>query len=55
METNGNGKPNQVKHLVKPHILLIGLVLVAFNSYWCLIGTLETVSPVGSQSKAHVS
>ena len=24
---------------VKPHILLIGLVLVAFNSYWCLMGT----------------
>ena len=36
---NGNGKPNQVKQLVKPHILLIGLVLVAFNSYWCLMGT----------------
>ena len=35
METNGNGKT----HLVKPHILLIGLVLVAFNSYWCLMGT----------------
>ena len=33
--TNGNGKQN----LVKPHILLIGLVLVAFNSYWCLMGT----------------
>ena len=32
---NGNGKTN----LVKPHILLIGLVLVAFNSYWCLMGT----------------
>ena len=28
--SNGNGKQN----LVKPHILLIGLVLVAFNSYW---------------------
>ena len=39
METNGNGKPSQVKRLVKPHILLIGLVLVAFNSYWCLMGT----------------
>ena len=25
--------------LSKPHILLIGLVLVAFNSYWCLMGT----------------
>ena len=37
--TNGNAKPNQVKRLVKPHILLIGLVLVAFNSYWCLMGT----------------
>ena len=35
METNGNGK----KNLVKPHILLIGLALVAFNSYWCLMGT----------------
>ena len=35
METNGNGKQN----LVKPHILLIGLILVAFNSYWCLMGT----------------
>jgi Na+/phosphate symporter len=35
METNGNGKTN----LVKPHILLIGLVLVVFNSYWCLMGT----------------
>ena len=32
---NRNGKRN----LVKPHILLIGLVLVAFNSYWCLMGT----------------
>ena len=32
---NGNGRTN----LVKPHILLIGLVLVAFNSYWCLMGT----------------
>ena len=32
---NGNEKRN----LVKPHILLIGLVLVAFNSYWCLMGT----------------
>ena len=32
---NGNGKQN----LVKPHILLIGLALVAFNSYWCLMGT----------------
>ena len=30
METNGSEKIN----LVKPHILLIGLVLVAFNSYW---------------------
>ncbi len=30
-----NGK----QHRVKPHILLIGLVLVAFNSYWCLMGT----------------
>lgn len=30
-----NGK----QHSVKPHILLIGLVLVAFNSYWCLMGT----------------
>ena len=39
METNGNGKPHHVKRLVKPHILLIGLVLVAFNSYWCLMGT----------------
>ncbi len=27
------------QNLVKPHILLIGLVLVAFNSYWCLMGT----------------
>ena len=35
METNGNGRTN----LVKPHILLIGLALVAFNSYWCLMGT----------------
>ena len=35
METKGNGKQN----LVKPHILLIGLALVAFNSYWCLMGT----------------
>ena len=35
METNGNQKQN----LVKPHILLIGLALVAFNSYWCLNGT----------------
>ncbi|MXY27668.1 hypothetical protein F4Y59_05850, partial [Candidatus Poribacteria bacterium] len=35
METNSNSKQN----LVKPHILLIGLVLVAFNSYWCLMGT----------------
>ena len=35
METNGSEKIN----LVKPHILLIGLVLVAFNSYWCLMGT----------------
>ena len=32
---NGNEKQN----LVKPHILLIGLALVAFNSYWCLMGT----------------
>ena len=32
---NGNGKQN----FVKPHILLIGLALVAFNSYWCLMGT----------------
>ena len=32
---NRNGQRN----LVKPHILLIGLVLVAFNSYWCLMGT----------------
>ena len=32
---NRNGKRNQIK----PHILLIGLVLVAFNSYWCLMGT----------------
>ena len=30
-----NGK----QHRVKPHILLIGLALVAFNSYWCLMGT----------------
>ena len=35
METNRNGRTN----LVKPHILLIGLALVAFNSYWCLMGT----------------
>ena len=35
MQTNGNGRTN----LVKPHILLIGLALVAFNSYWCLMGT----------------
>ena len=33
--TNGSEKIN----LVKPHILLIGLALVAFNSYWCLMGT----------------
>ncbi len=30
---------NEKRNLVKPHILLIGLVLVAFNSYWCLMGT----------------
>ncbi len=30
-----NGSGNKVK----PHILLIGLALVAFNSYWCLMGT----------------
>ena len=36
---NRNDKPKQAKRLVKPHILLIGLVLVAFNSYWCLMGT----------------
>lgn len=30
-----NGSGNRVK----PHILLIGLALVAFNSYWCLMGT----------------
>ena len=35
MKSNGSEKIN----LVKPHILLIGLVLVAFNSYWCLMGT----------------
>ena len=27
------------RNRVKPHILIIGLVLVAFNSYWCLMGT----------------
>lgn len=32
MQTNGNGKPNQVKQLVKPHILLIGLIFVACNA-----------------------
>ena len=30
---------NRNRHSVKPHILLIGLALVAFNSYWCLMGT----------------
>ncbi len=35
MATNSNDK----QHLVKPHILLIGLGLVGFNSYWCLMGT----------------
>lgn len=30
---------NGGRNSVKPHILLIGLVLVAFNSYWCLMGT----------------
>ncbi len=30
---------NEKQNRVKPHILLIGLVLVAFNSYWCLMGT----------------
>lgn len=30
---------NEKQHRVKPHILLIGLALVAFNSYWCLMGT----------------
>ncbi len=30
-----NGNRNRIK----PHILLIGLALVAFNSYWCLMGT----------------
>ena len=30
---------NRNRHSIKPHILLIGLALVAFNSYWCLMGT----------------
>ena len=30
---------NENGNRVKPHILLIGLALVAFNSYWCLMGT----------------
>ena len=30
---------NRNRNSVKPHILLIGLALVAFNSYWCLMGT----------------
>ena len=29
----------ETQQRVKPHILLIGLLLVAFNSYWCLMGT----------------
>ena len=30
---------NENRKKVKPHILLIGLALVAFNSYWCLMGS----------------